>query len=93
VLGRTTGGMSLTLDRLQAAGLVRRLPDPADRRRVVVEATAEGVALARQVNTELHRSEDSLAADDADRDQLAATLARLTALIEQVPAEEHELSA
>jgi DNA-binding MarR family transcriptional regulator len=93
VLGRTTGGMSLTLDRLQAAGLVRRLPEPADRRRVVVEATDEGVALAKQVNAELHRWEDSLAADGADRDHLAATLARLTSLIEQVPAEEHELSA
>jgi DNA-binding MarR family transcriptional regulator len=36
VLGRTTGGMSLTLDRLTAAGWVVRTPDPADRRRVVV---------------------------------------------------------
>ena len=88
VLGRTTGGMSLTLDRLQAAGLVRRLPDPADRRRVVVEATDEGVALARRVNAELHRWEGSLAAEDGERDELAATLARLTELIEQVPAAE-----
>jgi DNA-binding MarR family transcriptional regulator len=88
VLGRTTGGMSLTLDRLQAAGLVRRLPDPADRRRVVVEATDEGVALAKQVNAELHRWEESLATDDTERNRLAATLARLTDLIEQVPAAE-----
>jgi DNA-binding MarR family transcriptional regulator len=85
VLGRTTGGMSLTLDRLQAAGLVRRLPDPADRRRVVVEATEEGVALAMRVNVELHRWEDSLATTDDERRQLAATLARLTDLIEAVP--------
>ncbi len=88
VLGRTTGGMSLTLDRLEKAGLVRRLPDPADRRRVVVEATDEGVALAKQVNAELHRWEDSLATDDREHDELAATLARLTELIEQVPAVE-----
>jgi hypothetical protein len=81
MLGRTTGGMSLTLDRLEKAGLVRRLPDPDDRRRVVVEATEEGVALAKQVNAELHRWEDTLAADDAERDELAATLARLTDLI------------
>lgn len=85
VLGRTTGGMSLTLDRLEKAGLVRRLPDPADRRRVVVEATDEGVALAREVNAELHRWEDSLGADDDERDELAATLARLTELIEAEP--------
>jgi DNA-binding MarR family transcriptional regulator len=88
VLGRTTGGMSLTLDRLQAAGLVRRLPVPDDRRRVVVEATDEGVALAKQVNAELHRWEDSLTADDAERSELAAMLARLTDLIEQVPTAE-----
>ena len=88
MLGRTTGGMSLTLDRLEKAGLVRRLPDPDDRRRVVVEATDDGVALAKQVNAELHRWEDSLAADDHERDGLASTLARLTELIEQVPAEQ-----
>ena len=92
-LGRTTGGMSHPLARLQAAGLVRRLPDPADRRRVVVEATDEGVALARQVNRELHRWEDSLGAADAKRDDLTATLARLTTLIEAVPADEQGLTA
>jgi DNA-binding MarR family transcriptional regulator len=88
VLGRTTGGMSLTLDRLEKAGLVRRLPDPDDRRRVVVEATAEGVALAKQVNAELHRWEDTLATNDHEHDELASTLARLTELIEQQPTEE-----
>jgi len=30
------------LDRLEAAGLVRRLPDPEDRRAVVVELTEKG---------------------------------------------------
>jgi DNA-binding MarR family transcriptional regulator len=85
VLGRSSGGMSLTLDRLETAGLVRRLPDPDDRRRVVVEATDAGVGLAKQVNTELHRWEDSLATNDRERDELATTLARLTELIEQVP--------
>jgi DNA-binding MarR family transcriptional regulator len=88
VLGRTTGGMSLTLDRLQAASLVRRLPDPADRRRVVVEATDDGVALAKRVNAELHRWEDSLALDEHERERMADALARLTDLIEQVPAAE-----
>ncbi|HEX2315242.1 MAG TPA: MarR family transcriptional regulator [Thermomonospora sp.] len=35
-----------TIDRLQAAGLVRRVPDPADRRRVLAEISDEGHALA-----------------------------------------------
>lgn len=60
VLGRTTGGMSLTLDRLQSAGWVRRSPDPADGRRVVVELTDAGLELATTVNAELHRWEQSL---------------------------------
>jgi DNA-binding MarR family transcriptional regulator len=60
VLGRTTGGMSLTLDRLAAAGWVRRSPDPGDRRRVVVELTDEGLRLATAVNAELHEWERSL---------------------------------
>jgi DNA-binding MarR family transcriptional regulator len=68
VLGRTTGGMSLTLDRLTTAGWVRRSPDPADRRRVVVELTPVGLDLATKINAELHDWEHSLdvPADTAD---------------------------
>lgn len=65
VLGRTTGGMSLTLDRLEAAGWLRRSPDPADKRRVVVELTPTGTELATRINRELHAWEASLALDDA----------------------------
>ncbi|CAB4617755.1 unannotated protein [freshwater metagenome] len=87
VLGRTTGGMSLTLDRLEAAGHVRRLPDPGDRRRIVVEATAPGLALAKKVNADLHAWEDSLGVSGSDRRVLAESLARLTALIDADAAE------
>jgi DNA-binding MarR family transcriptional regulator len=38
----TSGGMTSRLDRLEEAGLVRRKADPADRRGVIVELTAEG---------------------------------------------------
>jgi DNA-binding MarR family transcriptional regulator len=60
VLGRTTGGMTLTLDRLQSSGWIRRTPDPADGRRVVIELTRRGRDLAIAVNTALHRWERDL---------------------------------
>jgi DNA-binding MarR family transcriptional regulator len=37
--GLTTGAVTAVVDRLEKAGLARRVPDPADRRRVRIEAT------------------------------------------------------
>jgi DNA-binding MarR family transcriptional regulator len=85
VLGRTTGGMSLTLDRLERAAWVRRLPDPVDRRRVVVEATDEGVRLAKAVNADLHAWEASLGATRAQRRAIGEALGLLTHLLEAHP--------
>jgi DNA-binding MarR family transcriptional regulator len=42
-LGLTTGAVTRVIDRLEARGLVRRLPDPRDRRRVVVEPVPEAL--------------------------------------------------
>lgn len=39
--GLTTGAITAVLDRLEARGYVRRVPDPGDRRRVLVEVTEE----------------------------------------------------
>src|SRR5438876_2409558 len=38
----SSGAMTNRLDRLEQAGLIRRLPDPSDRRGVVVELTDHG---------------------------------------------------
>jgi DNA-binding MarR family transcriptional regulator len=43
-LGLTTGAMTKVLDRLERGGYVHRSADPADRRRIVVTASAEGLA-------------------------------------------------
>ena len=61
VLGRTTGGMTLTLDRLEDAGLLRRRRSPDDGRRVIVDLTARGARLATEVNAALHEWESALA--------------------------------
>jgi DNA-binding MarR family transcriptional regulator len=39
----STGGLTNRIDRMQEAGLVRRLPDPTDRRGVLIELTDGGL--------------------------------------------------
>src|SRR5918992_5162163 len=39
--GLTTGAVTAVVDRLEAAGVARRVADPEDRRRVRIEATAK----------------------------------------------------
>lgn len=44
-LGLSSGAMTNRLDRMEERGLIRRLPDPDDRRGVLVELTDDGAAL------------------------------------------------
>ena len=44
LMGLTTGAVTRVIDRLEQAGYVRRVPDPADRRRVIVEIVTEQAA-------------------------------------------------
>jgi DNA-binding MarR family transcriptional regulator len=60
LLGRSTGGMSLTIDRLEAAGWLTRSPDPDDRRRVIVALSPAGLTISAHINQALHRWEDGL---------------------------------
>ena len=46
VTGLTTGAITTVLDRLERSGYARRVPDPGDRRRVLVELTPEVAAHA-----------------------------------------------
>jgi DNA-binding MarR family transcriptional regulator len=41
--GLTTGAITGLVDRLERAGMVRRVSDPADRRKVIVELISEGI--------------------------------------------------
>ena len=47
--GMSAAGMSGHVDRLEAAGFVRRVPSTDDRRRVGLELTGEGVRVLRAV--------------------------------------------
>ncbi len=74
----TSGTMTNRLDHLERAGLVRRLPNPEDRRGLLVELTEAGReridhATSVHVDNE-HRLLESLS--PAERDQLAGLLRR-----------------
>jgi DNA-binding MarR family transcriptional regulator len=81
VLGRTTGGMSLTLDRLAAAGWVDRRPDPRDRRRIIVELTAAGRTKAEVVNRALHDWEAALDLTPEAQAKIEADLTSVTRIV------------
>jgi DNA-binding MarR family transcriptional regulator len=49
----TTGAMTARLDRLERSGLIRRTPDPADRRGVLVRLTPQGSKIAGRALHEL----------------------------------------
>jgi DNA-binding MarR family transcriptional regulator len=44
-MGLSSGAMTNRLDRMETAGLVRRVPDPNDRRSILIEPTDEGLAV------------------------------------------------
>jgi DNA-binding MarR family transcriptional regulator len=67
LLGRSTGGMTLTIDRLEAAGWLTRSPDPDDRRRVIVTLSPAGLTISTQINKALHGWEDGLNLDSSRR--------------------------
>jgi DNA-binding MarR family transcriptional regulator len=48
-VGLTTGAVTGVVDRLERAGFARRVPDPADRRRVKVEVTPKFYARAERI--------------------------------------------
>jgi DNA-binding MarR family transcriptional regulator len=72
----TTGGMTKRLDRLEAAGLIRREADPRDRRGKLIALTDQGRKLIdRAVEGHLVNEERLLAGlSRADRRQLADLL-------------------
>jgi DNA-binding MarR family transcriptional regulator len=75
----SSGAMTNRLDRLEEAGLIRRLPDPDDRRGIQVEATDKGRKLYEETVGVQARKEQLVAAalSDSEKKQLNALLRRL----------------
>ena len=86
ITGLTSGAITRVIDRLEGAGFVRRVPDPTDRRRVIVEAVPEKVA---QVQSTLNRV-GSASAKEIGRytDAQLALIADFLTRMEQVTREE-----
>lgn len=77
VLHRTSGGMTLTLDRLEQSGWIERTRDADDRRKVVLRLTSSGAALAKAVNASLHEWESSIDASSRRKTALVTALDEL----------------
>ncbi|MFI0738397.1 MarR family winged helix-turn-helix transcriptional regulator [Streptomyces sp. NPDC021100] len=72
------------VDRLEARGLVRREPDPSDRRVKNVVATDEGRETIRRVREEMRATHDALdSLDDEERAVLHGLLERLRTGLER----------
>lgn len=81
----SSGAMTHRIDRLEAAGLVERRPDPADRRGVIVRLTRQGRAVVDPAvadRFEDARQVTSLLPRDARR-ALTAGMRRLLVALEQ----------
>ena len=80
----TSGGMTGRIDKLQRRGLVCRLPDPEDRRSILVELTESGFELIEGVAQTHLRIMDHLTAGLTleERDCLAGLLRKLLFEIE-----------
>jgi DNA-binding MarR family transcriptional regulator len=82
----SSGAMTNRLDRLEEAGLVRRLPDPSDRRGVQVELTEAGHAAYEQ-STSTQAAKETLIAsalNEREKEQLNALLRRLMIAFEEL---------
>ena len=75
----TAASVTHRVDRLERAGLVRRTPDPADRRGVLVQLTAKGLRIVeRALDAHAAAEEEAVAGLTArEREELARLLRKL----------------
>lgn len=83
----TTGTMTTVLDTLERNSYIRRLPDPNDRRRVLVDITPNAQTLLDQMLPEVQQQAKVVMSvlDDDTLHALLDTLATLTEAIDKTP--------
>src|SRR4051794_31989646 len=82
----TTGSMTSLLDNLEKRGLVRRLPHPEDRRKLLIDITPEARAIVEEMLPALHaRERDVVGAALTASEQ--RTLLRYLAKLQQAAAD------
>jgi DNA-binding MarR family transcriptional regulator len=83
----SSGAMTNRLDRLETQELIRRLPDPSDRRGVLVELTDKGDEIFRSAIERQIEKEKALCAPlgSAERKQLTKLLRKVILEIESSP--------
>jgi DNA-binding MarR family transcriptional regulator len=83
----TSGAMTNRIDRLEAASLVERLHDPADRRGVLVSLTKDGLKLIDKAVTKHMEVEEAMLASlsSKDREKFAELLRTLSQDLEPSP--------
>jgi DNA-binding MarR family transcriptional regulator len=59
LMGLTSGAVTRLIDRLEQSGYVRRVPDPADRRRVIIELVPDKVAAVKRMLDTIRTSESA----------------------------------
>jgi MarR family transcriptional regulator, lower aerobic nicotinate degradation pathway regulator len=81
-LGIDPGDAVTTLNGMESDGLLRRLPDPTDRRRNVVHATDAGTARLHELDASVSAAQDELLGgfSPAERHTFDTLLRRLTDL-------------
>ena len=84
--GLTTGAITGVIDRLERAGYARRVADPADRRRVIVEPRPEGVREIAPLYASLVQAMQALYARYSDQE--LATILDFTARAAAIGQEE-----
>jgi len=88
----SSGAITNRIDRVEAEGLVKRLPDPNDRRGTIVRLTPKGRALAdRAIKLHFAALTEALSdVDPSERDRLAKLLSKLLMSVEERHERERE---